>query len=178
MTTRWQRAIEQSWESPTRVYKMSKEQKSSIPGGHWFELGLRVKDSSPRTSMNLIYNSNAKSQRNDMSSKMNSFQHKKSGSEDVKSQLSVASLSWPHPISDPNVCNRTICLSPGPLKMGTEMPPMRSKAAPPPLFGLREGINQSLCVPTVKYTQLAWKKRKFSFCYSTDTKGNSLADLG
>lgn len=177
MTTRWQRAIEQSWESPTRVYKMSKEQKSSIPGGHWFELGLRVKDSSPRTSMNLIYNSNAKSQRNDMSSKMNSFQHKKSGSEDVKSQLSVASLSWPHPISDPNVCNRTSAWVLVHWRWGLKCLWWEARQLHHP-FGLREGINRSLCVPTVKYTQLAWKKRKFSFCYSTDTKGNSLADLG
>lgn len=76
----------------------------SNPWRHWRNWVLEQKDPFSRTSMNLISDSNAKSQRNDTPSKMNSFQHKKSGSEDFKSQVSVASLSWPSSDFWSNVC--------------------------------------------------------------------------
>lgn len=74
--------------------ELSREQKSKVSRGHWFKLGLKVKDRSQRTSMDFIPYANMESQRT-MSSKMNPFQHSKSGSRNSKSKIPVQSLSWP-----------------------------------------------------------------------------------
>lgn len=176
MTTRWQRTAEQSWASPTRVYKISKEQKSQIPAGtdlNWV-LEWKTHLQEHQWTLYLIPTQNHKEMICQV--KWTPSNTRKVGQRTLKARYQWHLYLDLHSISDPNVCDRTFCLRPDPLKMGTEMPPKRSKPPPPSLF--REGINRSLCAPTVKYTQLAWKKRKFSFCYSTDTKGNSLADFG
>ena len=160
MTTRWQQTAEQSWASPTRVYKMSKEQKSQIPAGtdlNWV-LEWKTHLQEHQWTLYLIPTQNHK----EMICQATPSNTRKVGQRTLKARYQWYLYIDLHPISDPNVCDRTICLRPDPLKMGTKMPPKRSKAAPPPPSLFREGINWSLCAPP-RWNIPNWPRKRGSF---------------
>ena len=179
MATRWQGTAKQGWESPAHFYKISREQKPKIPRGHWFELGLRVRLISKNVNVCWLYLTPAQNHKEMVCQ----VQWTPSNTGKVGQRNLKARYRWKlyldlHLISDHKVNERAICLKSCSTEDGKWNASDEKQGRSMTPVSIPMGNKPESCAPTVKYTHLGWKERgKLLFCYSTDTKENSLADV-